>query len=67
MDELKPQAITYNKKIIGMWEKSDERELGDELREKTRDTFNGITNPKSAERKDLFAKVRTEVKKLAAV
>lgn len=67
LDQLREPAIRYNAKIIEMWEKSDERELGDELREKTRDTFKGIVSPKTLERKELFAKVRTEVKKLAAV
>ena len=33
----------------------------------TRATFNGIVNPKSPERKKLFTRVRTDVKKLAAV
>jgi hypothetical protein len=67
LDQLKEPAMTYNKKIIDMWEKPEERDIGDELREKTRATFNGIVNPKSPERKELFTRVRTDVKKLAAV
>jgi hypothetical protein len=67
LDELKEQAIIYNQKILDMWKKPEERDMGDELREKTRSTINGIVFPKSPERKELFTKVRTDVKKLVVV
>ena len=67
LDQLRVPAIEYNKKVIEMWDDEDERDTGDELREKTREMVTGITDPKSVERKELFSKVRAGVKKLAAV
>jgi len=67
LDQLQEPTIKYNTKVIDMWKDEDERDVGDALREKTRDMVAGITNPKSTERKDLFTKVRVGVKKLAAI
>jgi hypothetical protein len=67
LDELKEQAISYTQKVADMWKKPEERDYGDELRERTREMVSGIIHPKSTERKDLFTKVRAGVKTLAAV
>lgn len=67
LDELRPPALEYNQRIIDMWNDTATQELGDELRERTRSTFNGIAYPESNERKELFNKIRSEVKKLASI
>ena len=67
LDQLKEPAIVHNQKIIDMWKDVDTRDHGDELRERTRNTLKGILHADTEERKELFTKVRLEVKKLAAI
>jgi hypothetical protein len=67
LDELKEQAIAYTQRVADMWKKPEERDYGDELRERTREMASGIIHPKSPERKDLFGKVRAGVKTLASI
>jgi len=67
LDELRDLVVKYNNKVINMWSLPDERDMGDDIREKTRDMVTGVIDPKTVERKELFTKVRAGVKRLAAV
>lgn len=66
-DSLKDPATIYYKKIVEMMKTPDEQDTGDFLMDKTKRMFFGITSPKSKDRTELFNRIRTEVRKLAAV
>jgi hypothetical protein len=66
-DSLKEPATTYYHKIAGMYKIPGEQETGDFLMDRTKKMFFGIAKEKSKDRADLFNKIRTEVRTLAAV
>jgi len=66
-DSLKDPATLYYGKVTNMLKAPDEQETGDFLMGRTKRMFFGITSPKSKDREELFNKIRTEVRKLAAV
>lgn len=68
LDQLKVPAATYYKQITNMTLlPTEDRELGEILMERTKPLAIGITNSKSKDRTALFNRIRTEVRKLAAV
>jgi len=67
LDELREPATKYNQKILDMWHREEDREDGDFLREKTRSMVAGISDPSSSNRRELFTKIRTDVKNLASI
>jgi len=67
LDELREPATKYNQKILDMWQREEDREDGDFLREKTRSMVAGISDPDSSTRRELFTKIRTDVKNLASI
>jgi hypothetical protein len=66
-DSLTDPATIYYHKIAGMYKIPEEQETGDFLMDKTKKMFFGIAHPKSKDRAELFNKIRTEVRKLAAI
>lgn len=66
-DSLKDRATDYYKRIVEMSESDGEQDTGDFLMDKTKRMFFGITSPKSKDRAELFNRIRTEVRQLAAV
>lgn len=66
-DSLKSPALGYYEKIADMTGDPSESEMGDFLMDKTKKMYFGIANPKSRDRTELFNKIRTEVRQLAAV
>ena len=66
-DQLKEPATDYYKKVVKMAHSPDEQDTGDFLMDKTKRMFFGITCPQSKDRDDLFNRIRTEVRHLAAI
>ena len=70
LNELSNNANDYYKRQIEMMRNAnceDEREHADTLINLTKNTYFGITRPKSKERKQLFRQLRSEIRSIAAI